>query len=152
MDSLPTPCASPWVIPTPPLDVAATIAAGEALIRALPGVVSFALIGSASYLPEEANDVDFAVLIAPPHDAMGYTGDLASNGWGRCGEYDTRDGNWAAVRRDYLNFMVTHDPAFFERYKVATEVCKALKLRNKAERIAVCQIVRDGKTATEVRL
>lgn len=131
------------------MDTKAEIAAGEALIPTLPSVLDFALIGSASYLPE-AGDVDFAVLIAPAINAVYYASQMVSDGWGNCGEYDGVGGIWAAVRRENLNLMVTHDPKFFTDYKTAMEVCKALNLAHKQDRIAVCQIVRDGKKADEV--
>ena len=131
------------------MDTKAEIAAGEAMIPTLPSVLDFALIGSASYLPE-AGDVDFAVLIDPAINAVDYAGQMANDGWGNCGGYDGVGGIWAAVRRENLNLMVTHDPKFFADYKTAMEVCKALNLTHKQDRIAVCQIVRDGKKADEV--
>ena len=131
------------------MDTKAEIAAGEALIPTLPSVLGFALIGSASYLPE-AGDVDFAVLIDPAINAVDYAAQMANDGWGNCGEYDGVGGIWAAVRRENLNLMVTHDPKFFSDYKTAMEVCKALNLQHKQDRIAVCQIVRDGKKSDEV--
>lgn len=131
------------------MDTKAEIAAGEALIPTLPSVLDFALIGSASYLPE-AGDVDFAVLIDPAINAVDYASQMVTDGWGNCGEYDGVGGIWAAVRRENLNLMVTHDPKFFTDYKTAMEVCKALNLTHKQDRIAVCQIVRDGKKADEV--
>jgi hypothetical protein len=69
------------------MDTKAEIDAGEALIPTLPNVLDFALIGSASYLPE-AGDVDFAVLIDPALNAVDYTGQMVQDGWGNCGEYD----------------------------------------------------------------
>lgn len=131
------------------MDTKAEIDAGEALIPTLPNVLDFALIGSASYLPE-AGDVDFAVLIDPALNAVDYAGQMVQDGWGNCGEYDGVGGIWAAVRRENLNLMVTHDPKFFADYKTAMEVCKALHLTHKQDRIAVCQIVRDGKKADDV--
>jgi hypothetical protein len=142
----------PQPAPVAAIDIPAEIEAGTALIRALPGVKDFALIGSAAYLPD-ANDVDFAVLIDAADgaaDAINYTGQMQNDGWGNCGEYDGVGGIWAAVRRENLNLMVTHDQQFFDDYKRAMEVCKALRLRHKEDRVAVCQIVRDRKPADEV--
>lgn len=121
----------------------------SAFIATLPQVLDFALIGSASYLPDAA-DVDFAVLVDPALNAVEYTDKMVADGWGNCGEYDGVGGIWAAVRSENLNLMVTHDPKFFADYKTAMEVCKALNLTHKQDRIAVCQIVRDGKKADEV--
>lgn len=131
------------------MDIKAEIAAGEAFIPTMKGVLDFALIGSAMYI-QEAGDVDFAVLIDQSFNAVDYAAQMAGDGWDNCGEYDGVGGIWAAVRRDHLNLMVTHSPKFFADYKTAMQVCKALDLRHKADRVAVCQIVRDGKTADEV--
>ena len=131
------------------MDIQAEIKAGEAFVQTMKNVVDFALIGSASYMPD-ASDVDFAVLIDKGCDAIVYVEKMALSGWGKCGDYDGAGGTWAAVRREHLNLMVTHDPKFFVGYKMAMEVCKALRLVHKQDRIAVCQIVRDGKTASEV--
>jgi hypothetical protein len=126
---------------------------GEAVLRSLPEIEAFSLIGSAMYLPaEQCHDVDFAVLTKDGVDAMGYLNRLAFDGWDHCGEeYDTQHGTWGAVRRGNLNLMVTHDRAWYERYLTAMQVCKVLKLTNKEDRIAVCRVVRDGLTADEVR-
>lgn len=128
------------------------IDAGRELLKTMENVVDYALIGSASYLPEDTvDDIDFAVLLdGKTRHAGEYTSAMATqDGWRLCGEYDTDKGLWFAVRKGNLNFMVTHDRGFFDRYCAATEVCKYLKLQNKADRIAVCKIVRDGMTADE---
>lgn len=139
----------PQPAPLPSINIEAEIAAGTMLITTLPGVLDFALIGSAMYM-REANDVDFAVLIDPSRNAVDYAMGMLSEGWGQCGDYDGVGGIWAAVRRENINLMVSHDPKFFADYKTAMEVCKALKLKHKEDRIAVCQIVRDGKKAEDV--
>ena len=139
----------PQPAPLPSINIEAEIAAGTMLITTLPGVLDFALIGSAMYM-REANDVDFAVLIDPSRNAVDYAMGMQSEGWGQCSDYDGVGGIWAAVRRENINLMVSHDPKFFADYKTAMEVCKALKLKHKEDRIAVCQIVRDGKKAEDV--
>jgi hypothetical protein len=134
------------------MNIADEIDAGRAVIASLPAITDHALIGSAMYLPQ-ANDVDFAVLLMHG-DACTYVSDLAlkGDGWSHCGEeYDSAAGTWAAVRRGNLNLMVTHDRNFFEGYKLAMEVCKALRLTNKPDRIAVCKVVRDRMPADLVR-
>lgn len=124
---------------------------GNTLAFGLPGVERFALIGSARYLPaDQVNDVDFCVLLQAPNQATSYAAALADSGWGRCGEYDNADGLWCAMRRGPLNFMLTHDAVFYSGYLLAMDVCEALRLEDKAERIAVCQLVRDRKPLAEV--
>lgn len=114
------------------------------------------LIGTASYMPERAEDVDFAVLLSDAlTPACEQVGDLIDRqqplyGFDACGDYDTKLGNWCAVRRGNLNLMLTNSGNFYNDYLKATEVCKALELTNKADRIAVCGIIRDGLKAEQV--
>lgn len=137
------------------MNVAEEIARGEALIRSLPHIAEFALIGSAMYLPDP-NDVDFAVLLDTScehqNDAMSRASSMAGiDGWELCGDYDTATGAWCAVRKGNLNLMLTHDRKFYDGYKLAMEVCKVLRLTNKEDRMAVCRVVRDGIPADTVR-
>lgn len=129
------------------MNVQQQIDAGRALIASLPNVIDSALIGSAMYLPNPA-DIDFLVLIED--NAMNRAKDMEGDGWGKCGEYDSEEGVWCAIRRKEVNLILTHDPGRFARFKTSMEVCKALHLEHKEDRIAVCQIVRDGKTADDV--
>ena len=138
---------------TPGLNVAQEIATGEVLITGLVGVKEYALIGSAMYLPpEQVNDVDFCILLNEGLDSCSFTSDLIGQDWGRCGDYDGVGGIWFAVRRDNLNFMVTHDAKFYANYRLSMEVCKALRLQSKEERIAVCKVIRDGLDADSARV
>lgn len=131
------------------MNVFETADLGRTLIAGLPHVAEFALIGSASYLLD-AEDVDFAVMLDIGENAFDYVDQLRSKGWSLCGgDYDTEGDTWAAVRCGDVNLMVTHSRPFFDGYLLATEVCKALKLQNKEERILVCKIVRDGLTAVQ---
>jgi hypothetical protein len=137
--------------PFPPIDIAAETAAGLSFLTGCghSDIECFAPIGSATYMADAA-DVDFAVLLWPGCDAMSYAEELTRReGFRHCGEYDSKNGTWCAVRRGNLNLMLTHDRAFYTGYLRATEVCKRLNLQSKADRIAVCQIVRDGLSAAE---
>lgn len=135
------------------MNLSTEISNGHVLLaQRLPGVRKFMLIGSASYMPEQAQDVDFAVLLDDGLNAMEFTSRMnAVDKWELCGEYDLDKGTWAAVRKGKLNLMITHDRVFYERYLVAMEVCKVLKLTSKGQRIAVCKIVRDGMVADEAK-
>lgn len=133
------------------MNVENAIAVAEGLIRSLNNVADYALVGSATYLPYP-NDIDFAVLLTEGANAIDYVGALSRDKfeWELCGDYDGVDGKWHAVRKGNLNLIITHDPKFFTGFKIAMEVCKALRLVHKMDRIAVCQIVRDGRMASEV--
>lgn len=140
------------VEPTPPIDIPAEIAAGVEFLRARADVAEFALIGSAMYRADAA-DVDFAVMLHEGNEAMEALTALCDSalGFEPCGQYDTQLGEWGSVRRGNLNLMVTHSRKFFDGYKTAMEVCKVLDLADKFDRIAVCAIVRDGRSASDVR-
>lgn len=130
-----------------PLDIKATAAEAERIIAGLPGVLASRMIGSATYLPDPI-DVDYLIHVNAGC-AVAYVGEnLAS--FMNCGEYDTTYGAWAAVRKGGINIIVTIDAQFYNLFGRATEVCKALRLVHKDQRVAVCQIVRDGKTSEQV--
>ncbi len=80
--------------------------------------------------------------------------ELISNGWMTCSSYEVTDkpgdSSFEAVRLGNLNLIITSDLQFYTDYITAMEVCKALHLVHREDRIAVCQIVRDGRTAAEV--
>jgi hypothetical protein len=125
----------------------------EAVIREMPGVAQSSLIGSAMYLPaEECSDVDFLVLVEG-YDYLASITDLIMNReFQACGEqYECATGTWGAARRGSVNLIVTHDRAFYDGYRLAMEVCKALRLTNKLDRIAACKVVRDRMPAEQVR-
>lgn len=130
------------------INVKALRAEAAHLLSNLADVKKYALIGSAMYLPDP-NDIDFAVLI-DGDDAVKFATDLEDSGWGMCGDYDTgKDALWCAIRKGKINLMITRSQDFYDKYLAAMEVCKALHLIDKRDRIAVCAIVRDGKKAWE---
>lgn len=124
------------------------------MLNTWDGVVDIALVGSALYMPaEEVGDVDFVVLLGDGYEALQYMSDTLGDGdgWDWCGEYDTAFGEWGAIRRENVNLMITHSRAFFDGFKMAAQVCKALRLQSKIERITVHRVVRDGMSADEAR-
>lgn len=132
-----------------------TIIDGEAVIRGLaPYATEHALIGSAMYLSaEECTDVDFLVLVHGCEYIEPITDLITHHDFTACGEqYECATGTWGAVRRGNLNLIVTHDKAFYDSYRLAMEVCKALRLKDKKDRIAACKVVRDRMSAEQVRL
>lgn len=135
-----------------PDQVKAAIAEGQRFLESFaPAVRRHAIVGSALYLPDPT-DVDFVVELNT--DCFAWASDLlnSAQNWTVCGDYDTREGRWLAVRNGFVNLMLTHDPKFFDGYVLAMEVSKALNLQSKAERIAVCRVIRDGCPAYEARI
>lgn len=119
----------------------------EKFLLALDPVIEIALIGSATFMPDEANDVDYAVLVRG--DPYRFA-EKHLEGFTPCGE-DESYGDWCSMRRGVLNVMVTSDETWYRNYVQAMHVCAFLKLRNKDDRIAVCKIVRDEMTAEQAR-
>lgn len=117
--------------------------------------ISATLIGSATYM-DNPSDIDFAVLVGRSPGVTAklrhYVAALVGAGWQKCGVYEREEGVWEALRHGDVNIMLTTDTGFHERYLTAMEVCKVLRLQRKAQRVAVCQIVRDGLTAERVRI
>lgn len=122
----------------------------------MPDVCNFELIGSALYLPDP-KDLDIAVLLRQPSMFETFTcftfEERLTNwdGWKSCSEYEVgaKFGDWCSVRRGNVNLMLTQSKEFFNGYVSAMEVCKALNLQTKYERVIVCMIVRDGLSALE---
>lgn len=99
----------------------------------------------------EAKDIDFLVLmdntrvVTDARWAFGGDWVLPS------GEYSDTDDTWCAIRKGDINLILTNDARWYERCKLANEVCVALQVQDKKDRIRVYRVIRDGKSAEEVR-
>lgn len=121
------------------------------LLHTHPGVQRYRLVGSAVYC-EDAKDVDILVLTQPEHtefigstDAPNPARWMFGSEWELCvGEYDDMDDKWGAIRKGPVNLIVTVDPDWFDRACTASDVCVALNLTRKRDRLLVWRIVRDG--------
>lgn len=131
------------------MNVELEIAQAQVALYRMADIEQFELIGSASYLPEQAEDIDFAVLLKTyGPEIHEFVHDRVAEGWHNCGgDYDTNGQEWCAIRKGKLNLMLTQSMDFFAGYLRATEVCKALNLTKKDDRILVCSIVRDRLSA-----
>lgn len=127
------------------------------MLRDHPQVLKFQVIGSTLIEGVEAKDLDFLVLA----DARAFlpTGDCAEPShvarwlfgpdWDcPAGEYDEQeDSVWGSLRRGDVNLIVTVKPEWYEGAALANEVCVALGLKEKADRIVTYRVVRDGQSA-----
>lgn len=112
-------------------------------------IKEFDLVGSAVYHPEP-KDIDFLVLIEDEDvlSAARYLPGMQS--WTtKTGEYDDEDGKWGSFRAGNINVILTVDKGWYDRAKLANEVCHALKLMDKGDRIVVYRVIRDGYTAEQ---
>lgn len=114
-----------------------------------PKVRKFQLVGSSLIDEETAKDLDVLVLVegtafltdarwafGPEWDTVG-------------GRYDDQTDQWGSVRKGVVNLIVTVDPAWYDRAALANEVCVALKLKDKGDRIVTYRVVRDGYSADD---
>jgi hypothetical protein len=111
-------------------------------------VLDFCLAGSAIYHPEP-KDLDFLVLCVgenfPEHARWAFGSEFSL-----CSEdYDGQGIQWGALRNGPVNLIVTVDPEWYKRAKLANEVCAALKLLDKGDRIVTYRVIRDGHSAEQ---
>ena len=52
------------------------------------------------------------------------------------------EGDYCIVRKGRMNFIIVTTKVRFEQWRKATDICKCLNLTDKAERVAVYQILR----------
>lgn len=143
-------------------DIALNISAGGFFLCAQPGVAKYKLIGSALYMDADVDDVDFAVLLRPdgrmgPREWCSLVVDIGDH-WAWCSMYaqgKARDSEtWFSIRRKIdainLNLMVTDDVRFYDAYVHSMEICRGARITDKAQRIAICKMVRDGLSADDV--
>lgn len=107
---------------------------------------SYQMVGS-TYTLGHGRDIDFAVLI--PGTDIDTRPMWIDAEWQREGS-DAYEGNvFASYRKDDINLIVMTDETVYRKYLAAMEVCKALKLQTRRERVIVCRIVRDGMDAEQ---
>jgi hypothetical protein len=116
------------------------------LLDSIPEVLDFQVVGSAVYRPDP-QDLDFMVLITGDA-AIRDSYDAFGANWVICGEYDDSagGGTWCARRHGNVNLIVTNDRDRYEKSLIANDVCAALNLAHKPDRIRVYGIIRDGKS------
>lgn len=114
-------------------------------------VACHTVVGSALYR-DDAQDLDILVMLNEDYpDGIGlWVGEEIGEGWSGS-NYDT-DGSWIAVRKDNVNLIVTDDLEVYTKYNAASQVCMALSLPTKAQRMIVYRIVRDGMNAKTASL
>lgn len=115
-------------------------------------VLEVAPIGSAYILsPEEASDLDVLLLV---EDATSSALLLCQQGFvaGGSNAPGPDQDSWWSLTKDRLNIIVCDDRDYFNLWKMATAVCKYLKVRDKNQRIDIHGIIMDGYEADDIRL
>lgn len=67
-------------------DFDAALKSGQEFIQSLKFIRAYSLIGSGSYMPEDAEDVDFLVLLPVGSNAVEVCDRLILLGWEGCGD------------------------------------------------------------------
>ena len=118
-----------------------------AFLRRHPQVAYASLVGSTAVLGEGA-DVDLLVML---EQGVKHKGWKAREESIPCldNTYEG-SGDFSASRAGVFNYIVVDDQELYSGWLAAGEVCKYLQLKDKAQRIAVHRIVRDGLDADEV--
>lgn len=108
-------------------------------------ILNYAHVGS-TYTLGHGRDVDFAVLVdgALSKQVPEW---LPDGDWELEGSDAYEGDKFVSFRRGNVNIIVMVDSEVYAKYKTAMEVCKALKLKTRWERVVVCRIVRDGASA-----
>jgi len=122
------------------------LAATSAFLSNHEDVLEFSIVGSACVV-DKPKDLDILVLVNAK-SFINVARWMFGSEWDLCGdEYDDQDDKWGALRNGNVNLIVTVDRAWFTRGKLANEVCTALKLTDKGDRIVAHRVIRDGYSA-----
>lgn len=106
--------------------------------------------------PVTTTDVDFLILLEDGVDLMDFVSNMDDAGWEGCSSRSQEgkalyacDPNysetWFAMRRGSLNAIISVDFEWYARAIAATELCRALNVRDKERRIDVFRVIRDGE-------
>lgn len=110
------------------------------------GICGIALVGS-TYILGQGADVDVLVRVA---DMKSFAQRLEAEGWIREGNASYPVGDFISMRKDDFNLLLVEEEKYFNAWKLAAEVCKALKLHFKDDRVLVHRVVRDGETVDQI--
>jgi len=115
------------------------------------------LVDAPFNLFESAFQTGSSVICNPPVtntdiDFMFYTRDMAKfeahllkQGWKECGEYDVNTESWKAYRKDNLNYLLTDDNCYYEKFETATKLATKLNLLDKQQRITLFNFITEGE-------
>lgn len=91
-------------------------------------------------------DQDFVVLLKPA-DELEVVEDFQNAEYDQDGDetydilYELGSGGWASFRKGDLNYIVTFDEGFYNRFVMATDIAKDLNLLNKPDRVTLFKYI-----------
>lgn len=83
--------------------------------------------------PDDTDD-DWLFLV---DDLVNERTQLTLKGWGESGSQSVEPDGWKSLRKGIYNYILTDDADFFDKFILATRLCKRLNLKNKEDRIVV---------------
>jgi hypothetical protein len=92
--------------------------------------------------PPKDTDEDILVLVEDREEVIKT---LVKAGFKKEGAYITGDTKFISLRRGETNFIVTDDKAWYEKFLLATAVCKELNVMKKEHRCCVFAAILEGK-------
>lgn len=106
------------------------------------------LVGS-TYILGKGKDIDYLFLVPDLYDTQER---LKGRNWadGLSLEYDGL-GNFFSARRGEINLLFVEDSDFYDKWLTSAEVCKALKLESRTDRVIVHRIIMDDMTAEKAK-
>jgi hypothetical protein len=133
-------------------DVSAAVAAIQA---ALGDLFKRAEQVGSSYINSsgQGEDLDIVVLCADPGATLPLKMRMEEAGYRATGGESGEDDEFTTLRKGDVNVMLTVDEDWWWNFVKSAEVCKALHLRYKWERVAVHRVLmndEDAETAREV--
>ena len=140
-----------------PKEIVLLAAEGGEILSKDPDVLRYEPVGSSLY-HKAPHDVDFAVLVRQPvhdehfdHNTWIERFIVKNPGWKVSGDYDTEGGLWSSIACNHLNFIVTQDAAWYEKFLWCSTINQGLQLEHKWQRVALCRLLRDGKSLEQLK-
>lgn len=96
-------------------------------------------IGSSTY-HSDANDVDIMVMVP---DKQAYMELCHALGFSYAPNANEYPGEWESMKKGDLNLLITADSDYYYASRTASDVCRALKLKTRKERVIVHRVIVD---------
>lgn len=93
--------------------------------------------------PVTDTDIDFIILVNEEWESIV---DLIDKGWVKYGNGKYGNTDFVSLRKGKYNYIITSNEIFFNKFRAATELAKALNLKKKEDRIKLFDMVIEHHT------
>jgi hypothetical protein len=111
-------------------------------------VREIAHVGSTYINSMQGNDIDIVARVSDSQEAWC---NLKDDDWRDTGGGSGHEDDFNTYRKGDVNLMITESEEFITGFELAAEVCKALRLSEKWQRIAVHRVIMNEETAEVAR-